>query len=75
MYEENIVADMKPGQGLPERTDMRILRQLMVTKRIEKIRTHETRAKGGRVNVSGKVREAGLVWLGHVDGNTETEAR
>ena len=58
MYEDNIVADMKPGQDLLESTDVRILRQMMVTKRIEKIRTHETRAEGGRVNVSGKVREA-----------------
>ena len=35
-------------------------------KRIEKIGTEETRARGDVENISVKIREAKLRWLGHV---------
>ena len=35
--------------------------------RIEKIRNEEIRARAGWENISGKIREDRLRWLGHVE--------
>ena len=45
----------------------------MGIKRIEKIRTEEIRAREGVANISEKIREAKLRWLGHVERKTEDD--
>ena len=45
----------------------------MGIKRIEKIRTEEIRAREGVANISEKIREAKLRWLGHVERKTEED--
>ena len=50
-----------------ERTEMSMLRWMMEIKRIEKIRNVEIRARPGVANISEKITEARLRWLGHVD--------
>ena len=50
--------------------EMRMLRLMMTTKRIEKIRNEEIRARAGVANISEKIREAMLRWLGHVERKT-----
>ena len=47
-----------------------MLRWMMGIKRIEKIRTEGIRAKAGVANISEKIREARLTWLGHVKQKT-----
>ena len=42
-------------------------------KRIEKIRNEEIRARAGVANISKKIREAKLRWLGHVDRKTDED--
>ena len=46
-------------------------RWTMGIKRIEKIMNGEIRARAGVTNISEKIREARLRWLGHVERNTE----
>ena len=41
---------------------------LMGIKRIEKIRNEEIRARAGAANISEKIREVRLIWLGHTCG-------
>ena len=45
----------------------------MGIKRIEKIRNEEIRARSGVANISGKIREARLRWLDHVERKTEED--
>ena len=45
----------------------------MGIKRIEKISNEEIRARAGVENISEKIREATLRWLGHVDRMTEED--
>ena len=47
-----------------------MLRWMMGIKRIEMIRTEEIRARAGVADISEKIREARLRWLGHVDRTT-----
>ena len=71
MYGSETWALRNAEQDLLERTEMRILRWMMGIKRIEKIRTEEIRAKSGVANVSEKIREVRLRWLGYVERKTE----
>ena len=48
-----------------------MLRRTMRKKRIEKIRNEEIRERAGVANISEKIREARLRWLGHVEIKTE----
>ena len=51
---------------------MIMLRRMMGIMTIEKIGIEEIRARaGGVANLSEKIREARLGWLGHVERNTE----
>ena len=72
---------------MPERTEMGMLRWMMGTKRIEKIRNEEIRAgagvanisekisaRAGVENISKKIREARLRWLGRVERKTKEGA-
>ena len=54
-----------------ERTEMKILRWVMGIKRVEKMRNEEIRARAGVANISGKITEARLRWLGHMERKTE----
>ena len=45
----------------------------MEIKRIEKIRNEEIRAWAGVANISKKIREARLRWLGNVERNIEED--
>ena len=45
----------------------------MGMRRIEKTRTEEIRSSAGVANISEKLREARLRWLGHVDRKTEED--
>ena len=49
---------------------MRMLRWMIGTKRIGKIRAEELRARDAVANTSEKIREARLKWLGHVERKT-----
>ena len=60
-------------KNLPERTAMRTLKRIMGIKRIERIRNEEIRARSGVANISGKIREATVRWLGHVERKTEED--
>ena len=64
----------RADKKLLERTEMRILRQTTGIKRIENIRNEEIRARAGVANISEKIREARLRWLGHVARKTEEDA-
>ena len=48
-------------------------RWVMGIKRIEKIMNEEIRARAGVANVSMKIREERLRWLGHVERKTEDD--
>ena len=48
-----------------------MLRQMTGIKWIEKSRNEEIRARAGAANISEKIREARLRWLGHVERKTE----
>ena len=50
-----------------------MLRWVMGIKRIEKIRNEEIRATAGVANISENIREARLIWLGHVERKTEED--
>ena len=50
-----------------------MLRWMMGIKMIEKIRTEEIRARACVANISEKIREARLRWLGYVERKTEEE--
>ena len=50
-----------------------MLRWMMGIKRIEKIRNEEIRARADVANISEKIREARLRWLGHVARETEED--
>ena len=63
----------KPEQDLLERTEMRLLRWMMGIKRIEKFTTEEIRSRPGVANISEKIREERLRWLGHVERKTEED--
>ena len=58
---------------MPERTEMGMLRWMMGTKRIEKIRNEEIRARAGVANISEKTREVRRRWLGHVERKTKED--
>ena len=45
----------------------------MGIQRVEKIRNEEIRARAGVANISEKIREARLRWLGHVERETEED--
>ncbi len=45
----------------------------MEIKRIEKIRNEDITAREGVANISEKIREAILRWLGHVERKTEED--
>ena len=47
----------------------------MEIKRFEKIRNEEIRARAGVANMSEKIKEARLRWLGHVERTTEEHGR
>ena len=61
----------KAGQNLLEVTEMRMLRWMMGIKRIEKTRNEEIGEGAGVANISEKIREATLRWLGLVERKTE----
>ena len=63
----------KADRNLLERTAMRTLKRIMGIKRIEKIRNEEISARSGVANISGKMREARVGWLGHVERMTEED--
>ena len=73
MYGSETLALRKTEQNLLERTEMRMLRWMMGLKRIEKIRREGIRAREGVANIRGKIREAKLRWLGHVERQTEED--
>ena len=50
-----------------------MLRWMMGIKRIEKIRNEEITARARVANISEKIREAKLRWLGHVERKTEED--
>ena len=52
---------------------MIMLKRIMGIQRIEKIRNEEIRARSGVANISGKIREARVGWLGHVERKTEED--
>ena len=52
MYGSETWSPRKAEQNLLETTEMRMLRWMMGIKRIEKIRTEETRARPGVANIS-----------------------
>ena len=68
---------MQPLQKLMENNahgvalEMRMLRWMMEIKRIEKIRNEEIRTTASVANISKRIREARLRWLGHVERKTE----
>ena len=74
MYGSKIWAVRKAEQNLLERTEMRMLRWMTGIKRIEKIRNEEIRARAGEANISEKIREARLRWLGHVERKIKEDA-
>ena len=47
--------------------NVEIMRWMMGIKRIEKTRNEEMRARAGVANISEKIREARLKWLGLVE--------
>ena len=59
-------------QNLLERTEI-IMLELLMGKRIEKIRNDETSARAGVANISEKIREARLRWLEHVERKTDED--
>ena len=63
MYGGETWALRKAEQNLLDRTEMRMLRWMMGTQRIEKIRIEEIRARAGVANISEKIRKARLRWL------------
>ena len=64
---------MRQERNLLERTDMRMLRWMTGIKRIEKIRNEEVKARAGVSNISEKIREARLRWLGHVERKSDED--
>ena len=74
MYGSETWALRKAEQNSLERTEIRMLRWMMGIKRIEKIRNEEIRARAGVANISEKIREARLRWLGHVERRMNEDA-
>ena len=66
-----VVTLRKAEHALLERTEMRMLRWMMGIKRIEKIGNEEIRARAGVANISEKIREVRLRWLGRVERKSE----
>jgi hypothetical protein len=66
MYGSELWALRKAEQQLIERTEMRMLRWMLGVSRMERIRNVEIRKRVGVVNISDKMRECRLRWLGHV---------
>ena len=52
---------------------MRMFRRMMGITRNEKIRNEEIRARAGMANISEKITDASLGWLGHVKRKTEED--
>ena len=50
-----------------------MLRWMRGIERIEEVVTEEIRARAGVANISYRIREARLRWLGHVERKTEEE--
>ena len=73
MYGSETWALRKTEENLLERTEMRMLRWMMGIKRIEKIRNEEIIARPGVANISEKIREVRLRWLGRVERKTEED--
>ena len=71
MYGSDTWALRKVEQNLLERTETRMLSWMMGIKWIEQSRNEEIRARAGAANISEKIREATLRWLGHVERKTE----
>ena len=71
MYGRETWALRKAEQNLIERSEMRMLRWMMGIKMIEKMRNDAMRARACVANISEKLREARLRWLGHVVRKTE----
>ena len=63
----------KAQQDMLEITEMRMLRWITGIKWVEKIGTEEIRTRAGVANISEKIREARLRWLGHVERKTEED--
>ena len=63
----------KTEQNLLRRTEMRMLRWMTGIKRIDKIRNEEIRARACVANISEKIREARLRWLGHAERMMEED--
>ena len=71
MNESEIWALINAEPDLSERTHLRMLRWMMGINRIERIIKEEIRASTGVTNISDKIREARLRWLGHVERKRE----
>ena len=65
MYGSETWAPRKAEQDLSGITEIRMLRWMVRTKRIEEIRNEEIRARTGVANISENIREAKLRWLGY----------
>ena len=50
-----------------------MLRWMMAKKKIEKNRIEEIRARAGVANITEKIREATVRWLGHVERKTDED--
>ena len=71
MYGSEIWAQRKAGQNLLDRTEMRMLRRIMVG--IKRIENEEIRARAGVADISEEIREAILRWLGHAERKTDED--
>ena len=60
----------KVGQNLLERTEIRVFRWSMGINRVENTVAEEIKAWAYVANISEKIREARLRWLGHLERNT-----
>ena len=60
----------KSEQNLLRKTEISMSRWIMGMLRIEKIRNEEIRPMTGVANINEKIREARLIWLGHVERQT-----
>ena len=71
-YGSETCAARKAEQNLLERTEMGMLRWIMMgVDMIEKIKNEGIRARTAIANISHNIREARLIWLGHVERKTE----
>ena len=74
MYGSETWALGKGEQDLLERTEVRMLRWMMVIKWTENITNEDIRARESVTNISKKIREVRLIWLGHVERKSKEDA-